>query len=154
MEIIILLGIAVVVVICGGLLVVRFAFREEIKAIKLARHVGTDIPCLRCSDCCAKTVIVSRKEIEQICHQTGMKEEEFCNRRLHLRYLKHQPNGHCIFQEISSNSTGDEIASCKIYQIRPTACRKFPHLKYLGVNGLDGRCRAVRQKVEDNRGLK
>ena len=75
-----------------------------------------------CADCCKYlTVKLSNKDIKKI-KRAGFKEEFFMEFDTHIGspVLKLTDNG-CVFL----TKKGDKYY-CKIYQIRPTVCRKYP----------------------------
>ena len=152
MELAILL-ICFLAMICAFAAVIAFAFKNEIKAIRTYRRLKGHVPeCLRCTDCCRKTVTVSSQEVENISAASGMKAAEFVKSTMGIKYLRRDEHGNCIFQDIVNGSSGDKISHCRIYPVRPAACRRFPRLKYWGIPGLDWRCRAVRQtQIENHR---
>lgn len=80
------------------------------------------IDCLQCANCCKTTSPIFRDvDIERISKHLGLKASEFVSKHLHIDedqdyVLNSSP---CLFL--------DENNYCKIYDVRPKACREYPH---------------------------
>ena len=92
----------------------RFAEQHE--------EVFEIIDCLKCANCC-KTIspIFKQKDIERIAKSVNLKPQEFIRQYLNLDHegdyvLKQTP---CPFLGVDNY--------CSIYNVRPKACREFPH---------------------------
>lgn len=152
---VIIIGIVIAMPVVGILAALAFMFRDEIIAVRLARINGkAAVACCRCLDCCRKNVILSRADLKRLAEHTGRGEREFAVRVGCWKLLRKTASGHCWFLSREHNSSGDEISVCSVYSSRPDACRRFPRLRYLGLNGLDPRCRAVRNAVNLKSGTK
>jgi len=79
--------------------------------------------CLTCANCCKTTSpIFTDKDISRISKHFRVKEIDFMNTYLHrdedgFMVLKQAP---CSFLDKSDNT-------CGIYDVRPKACREYPH---------------------------
>ncbi|MBW8358707.1 MAG: YkgJ family cysteine cluster protein [Weeksellaceae bacterium] len=85
-------------------------------------EVFTKIDCLQCANCCKTTgPLFSEKDIERISKHLRIKPADFESRYLRTdedqdKVLRNLP---CWF--LNSDNT------CSIYEVRPKACREFPH---------------------------
>lgn len=80
------------------------------------------VNCLSCANCCRTTpALVNRSDIERIAGFLKMKPREFVH-----TYVLEDING-----ELSLNSVPCRFLNpdntCRIYEVRPLACRQFPH---------------------------
>ena len=86
--------------------------------------------CKRCGRCCTDyTVKLSKADIKGI-KKLGYEEVEFVEIDKNLPeptkfVLRKKSDYECIF--LTGNKNG--IYSCKIYDARPTVCRRYPFLK-------------------------
>jgi len=148
-----LLGILTVlaIVLLGALLAValRIFFHSELTAIRLAReNRDREWVCLRCHDCCRKTVLLSAEDCRRLMEFTGEPVRNFASSLGRVHWLRRMTAGNCIFHRGGES----EISSCAVYPARPEACRRFPHLRYFGRPALDPRCRAVQlHNSQDNK---
>lgn len=80
------------------------------------------VDCLECANCCKTTSPIFRDiDIDRISSHLGVKPSEFIDKNLRMDedndwVLKSSP---CLFL--------DENNYCKIYEVRPRACRDYPH---------------------------
>lgn len=85
-------------------------------------EVFEKIDCLKCANCCKTTgPLFTEKDIERISKHLRMKQADFEEKFLQVdedrdKVLKNLP---CHF--LSDDNT------CTIYEVRPKACREFPH---------------------------
>lgn len=85
-------------------------------------EVFTKIDCLQCANCCKTTgPLFTEKDIERISKHLRMKPADFESRYLRTdedqdKVLLNLP---CWF--LNTDNT------CSIYEVRPKACREFPH---------------------------
>jgi len=121
-------------------------FHQEITAIRKARRMRShngEWVCLRCTDCCCKTVILSRRDRQRLQEFTGSPAIVFSSRLAWLRILRKTADGHCIFHRHDTDAS-----CCTVYPARPEACRKFPYLRYFGRPAIDPRCMAVKRLTD------
>ncbi len=92
------------------------------KADKVHDQVFRELDCLDCANCCKSIPpMVSRSDAKRISKALGVSVNEF-----ESNYLKLDEDGDlvmatspCVFLE-SDNK-------CRIYDVRPKACRQYPH---------------------------
>jgi Fe-S-cluster containining protein len=78
--------------------------------------------CLTCANCCKTTSPIFRNvDIDRIAQHLGMRPSQLTEKYLHIDedgdwVLNSSP---CLFL--------DENNYCKIYEVRPKACREYPH---------------------------
>lgn len=78
--------------------------------------------CLSCGNCCkTSSPIVTEKDIQRISKYLKMKEFDFMK-----HYLKRDSDDFYVMQTVPCPFL-DEDNSCFIYQVRPKACREYPH---------------------------
>lgn len=84
--------------------------------------VFSEMDCLQCSNCCKTTgPLFTDKDVERISKHLRMKLVDFESKFLRIdedqdKVLKNLP---CYFLQ--------EDNACSIYEVRPKACREFPH---------------------------
>ena len=97
-------------------------------------EVFQKIDCLACANCCKTTgPLFTEKDIERISKHLKMKPADFENKFLRVdedqdKVLQNLP---CWF--LNADNT------CSIYEVRPKACREFPHTdrkKFYQINHL------------------
>ncbi len=100
---------------------------EKVKSLDTYFHpaheeVFEKVDCLQCANCCKTTSPIFRDvDIDRIAKHLGVKPSEFTSKNLHIDedgdwVLNSSP---CLFL--------DENNYCKIYEVRPKACREYPH---------------------------
>ncbi len=78
--------------------------------------------CLQCANCCKTTgPLFTRADIERIAKHFKIKAQPFID-----RYLKIDEDNDYVLQQVPCSFLGAEN-QCTIYDIRPKACREFPH---------------------------
>ncbi len=86
-------------------------------------EVFNRIDCLACANCCKTTSpIVTEKDIERIAKFLRLRSIEFIN-----QYLKKDTDGLWMMQQTPCVFL-DADNYCLIYDVRPKACREYPHL--------------------------
>lgn len=85
-------------------------------------EVFRKVDCLSCANCCKTTgPLFTEKDIERISKRFRIKPSVF-----ESRYLRVDEEGDKVLQQLPCPFlNGDN--SCSIYEIRPKACREFPH---------------------------
>jgi len=79
--------------------------------------------CLTCANCCKTTSpIVTEKDIDRIAKFIKLKPFQFIE-----QYLKKDTDGLWMMQKTPCVFLDDENY-CMIYEVRPKACREYPHL--------------------------
>lgn len=78
--------------------------------------------CLRCGNCCKTTgPLFTRADIERISKHFRMKPQRFIE-----AYLKVDEDDDYVLQSVPCTFLGADNY-CSIYEVRPKACREFPH---------------------------
>jgi len=95
----------------------------DYEMIKIHHQVFSKIDCLTCANCCKTTSpIITEKDLERISKFLKMKPVKFIK-----QYLKKDTDGLWMFQQTPCVFL-DADNYCLIYDIRPKACREYPHL--------------------------
>lgn len=78
--------------------------------------------CLDCANCCKTTgPLFERKDITRIAKYLRLKPAQF-----EAQYLGVDEDNDWVLQEVPCAFLGEDNA-CSIYDVRPKACREFPH---------------------------
>ena len=78
--------------------------------------------CLKCANCCKTTgPLFTNKDIERIAKHFKLKPSEFME-----RYLRLDEDNDYVLQSVPCTFLGADNY-CSIYEVRPKACREFPH---------------------------
>ena len=78
--------------------------------------------CLNCANCCKTTgPLFTSADIERISKHLKQKPQQFID-----KYLKINEDKDYVLQQVPCNFL-DQNNSCFIYDVRPKACREFPH---------------------------
>ncbi|WP_108423725.1 YkgJ family cysteine cluster protein [Flagellimonas amoyensis] len=78
--------------------------------------------CLTCANCCKTTgPLFTNADIERIAKHFRMKPSQFID-----RYLRIDEENDHVLQEVPCTFLGADNY-CSIYEVRPKACREFPH---------------------------
>lgn len=78
--------------------------------------------CLQCANCCKTTgPLFTDADIRRIARHLRMKPSEFT-----ATYLRQDEEGDLVLQELPCPFLGADNY-CGIYQVRPRACREYPH---------------------------
>jgi Fe-S-cluster containining protein len=125
-------------------------FHREISAVRLARRLGSvmdTLPCSQCGDCCRLTVITDRKTVTRIAEATERPVQEFAHRLpFNLYRMKKEAGGACVMLQRPKEKDAPFI--CGIYSNRPSACRRFPSIRFpFGIRGCDPRCTPLRKQA-------
>ncbi|MBX2827474.1 MAG: YkgJ family cysteine cluster protein [Flavobacteriaceae bacterium] len=78
--------------------------------------------CLECANCCKTTgPLFTDKDVQRIAKHFRMKEQQFVE-----TYLRVDEEGDYVLQQVPCTFLGADNY-CSIYEVRPKACREFPH---------------------------
>lgn len=78
--------------------------------------------CLQCANCCKTTgPLFTNKDITRIAKHFKMKEQTFIS-----LYLRVDEDNDYVLQSVPCHFLGADNY-CSIYEVRPKACREFPH---------------------------
>ncbi|MEL6918685.1 MAG: YkgJ family cysteine cluster protein [Bacteroidota bacterium] len=90
--------------------------------------------CLECANCCKTTgPLFTNADIERISKYFRMKPKQFIH-----AYLKVDEENDYVLQKLPCSFLGTDNY-CSIYEVRPKACREFPHTdrkKFQQINSL------------------
>ena len=90
-------------------------------------EVFKEINCLSCSNCCKNVgPLFTDKDIERISKHNKMKPGVFTE-----KYLKMDEEGDFVLKSLPCSFLGKDNY-CSIYEIRPKACKEYPHTNMKG----------------------
>jgi Fe-S-cluster containining protein len=100
------------------------ARRKDLDNLFHTKHdeLFEEVDCLKCANCCKTTSPIFRNvDIDRIASHLGIRPSEFTEKNLHIDedgdwVLNSSP---CLFLDADNY--------CKIYEVRPRACREYPH---------------------------
>lgn len=85
------------------------------------------VDCLNCANCCKTTgPLFTNKDIERISKHLRMKPGDFVH-----QYLRIDEEQDYVLQSVPCAFLGTDNY-CSIYEVRPKACREFPHTDHSG----------------------
>ena len=80
------------------------------------------IDCLQCANCCKTTgPLFTNKDVERIASHLKLKPGAFIE-----KYLRIDEDNDYVLQQVPCTFLGADNY-CSIYDVRPKACREFPH---------------------------
>lgn len=89
---------------------------------EIHEEVFAKTDCLECANCCKTTgPLFERKDIDRIAKFLNMKPAHF-----EANYLRIDEDNDWVLQRVPCTFLGEDNA-CSIYDVRPKACREFPH---------------------------
>lgn len=89
---------------------------------QLHDEVFEEMDCLVCANCCKTTSpIFIDKDIGRIARHLGQRPAQFVEQYLHL-----DEDGDYVLNESPCAFLGEDNY-CSIYEVRPRACREYPH---------------------------
>ncbi|MDB3926562.1 YkgJ family cysteine cluster protein [Flavobacteriales bacterium] len=108
------------------------AFFQQVKRLKpkvldqhihqLHEEVFACTDCLKCANCCTTTgPLFTDKDISRISKHLRLRPSEFTE-----KYLRIDEDNDYVLQSVPCTFLGDDNR-CSIYDVRPKACREFPH---------------------------
>ena len=85
-------------------------------------EVFEEINCLNCANCCKTTgPLFTKKDIERISKHLKMKPKDF-----EFKFLQTDEDQDKVLQNLPCWFLGEDN-KCSIYEVRPKACREYPH---------------------------
>ena len=94
----------------------------EASAEKLNKEVWQEVDCLSCANCCKTTgPLFTDKDIDRISKFFKLKPQQFIE-----KYLRIDEENDYVLQRVPCVFLGKDNY-CSIYDVRPKACREFPH---------------------------
>ena len=92
------------------------------KMHQLHEEVFACTDCLECANCCSTTgPLFTDKDIGRIAKHLRIKPSEFTE-----KYLRIDDDKDYVLQQVPCAFLGEDNR-CSIYDVRPKACREFPH---------------------------
>jgi Fe-S-cluster containining protein len=92
------------------------------KMHQLHEEVFSCTDCLECANCCSTTgPLFTDKDIGRIAKHLRIKPSEFTG-----NYLRIDEDKDYVLQQVPCAFLGEDNR-CSIYDVRPKACREFPH---------------------------
>ena len=89
------------------------------------------IDCLLCANCCKTTgPLLTQKDIERIAKHFKIKPGAFVE-----KYLRIDEDGDYVFKSMPCPFLGEDNY-CSIYDVRPKACREYPHTNRKNQQGI------------------
>ncbi|SFI30515.1 YkgJ family cysteine cluster protein [Halpernia frigidisoli] len=85
-------------------------------------EVFREIDCLSCANCCKTTgPLFMDKDIERISKHLRMKPKDF-----ESKFLQTDEDEDLVLKSLPCHFLGEDNR-CSIYEVRPKACREYPH---------------------------
>ena len=85
-------------------------------------QVFSCIDCLECANCCKTTgPLFTQKDIDRVSKHLRLKAQQFIT-----QYLRVDEDGDHVLQSVPCVFLGSDNY-CSIYDVRPKACREYPH---------------------------
>jgi hypothetical protein len=92
-------------------------------------EVFSNTDCLSCANCCKTTpALIERSDIKRIAKFLGVSPKGFIR-----KYLIEDFNGEMVIQRVPCTFLNADN-TCAIYEVRPNACREYPHTNQTGFN--------------------
>jgi len=120
------------------------ALKQTFASLKKMRKGDTDklihglhqeafetIDCLECANCCTTTgPLLTDKDIDRIAKHLKLKPAQFIN-----NYLRIDEDNDFVFKTMPCTFLGSDNY-CSIYEVRPKACREYPHTDRVNQQGI------------------
>ncbi len=92
------------------------------KAATIHKEVFDKVDCLQCANCCKTTpALLLKSDVKKIAKHLGVPPKTFIR-----KYTIEDINGDLLFNGVPCIFLHEDN-TCKIYAVRPKACRQFPH---------------------------
>ncbi len=89
---------------------------------ELHEQVFAETNCLNCANCCKTTgPLFTQRDMDRIAKHLGMKTGQFIE-----KYLYMDEDGDFVLKQLPCSFLGADNY-CSIYEVRPQACREYPH---------------------------
>lgn len=102
----------------------QLGLQKQVDKLFHAAHesVFSELDCLQCANCCKTTSPIFRDiDIDRIARHLGIRPSELTSRHLRI-----DEDGDWVLQQ-SPCTFLREDNTCSIYDVRPRACRDYPH---------------------------
>jgi Fe-S-cluster containining protein len=101
------------------------------KIHKLHQEAFANIDCLKCANCCKTTgPLFTQKDINRIASQLRLSPITFIG-----KYLRIDEDNDYVLQTVPCPFLGSDNY-CSIYEVRPKACREYPHTDRINQLGI------------------
>ncbi|HJT86627.1 MAG TPA: YkgJ family cysteine cluster protein [Bryobacteraceae bacterium] len=92
---------------------------------RMAEEIEQQIDCTVCANCCkVATAVVTERDVERLARHFRVSAAEFRS-----RYTSHSDEeGDILRRSEEAGCVFLEGTTCTVYEERPDACRRFPHL--------------------------
>lgn len=98
---------------------------------KLHQKAFETIDCLQCANCCTTTgPLLTDKDIDRIAKYLKLKPTQFIK-----KYVRVDEDNDYVFKNMPCTFLG-AANYCSIYEVRPKACRKYPHTNRVNQQGI------------------
>jgi len=85
-------------------------------------EVFAEVDCLACANCCKTTPpLYTTKDVKRIARHLGISPKQFKN-----KYIIEDINGDLVGIRVPCSFLNEDN-TCSIYEVRPMACRTYPH---------------------------
>jgi len=85
------------------------------------------VDCLKCANCCKTTpALVTRPDAKRIAKHLSIPPKTFIR-----KYLLEDVNGELMIARVPCTFLNEDN-TCRIYEVRPQACREYPHTNQSG----------------------
>lgn len=96
-------------------------------AFDLHEKVFKKVDCLQCANCCKTTpALVTRPDAKRIAKYLSIPPKTFIR-----KYLLEDVNGELMIARVPCTFLNEDN-TCQIYDVRPQACREYPHTNQSG----------------------
>ena len=96
-------------------------------ASNLHEEVFKKVDCLHCANCCKTTpALVTRPDAKRIAKHLSIPPKTFIR-----KYLLEDINGELMIARVPCTFLNEDN-TCQIYEVRPQACREYPHTNQFG----------------------
>ena len=93
----------------------------------LHEEVFRKVDCLQCANCCKTTpALVTRPDAKRIAKHLSIPPKTFIR-----KYLLEDINGELMIARVPCTFLNEDH-TCQIYDVRPQACREYPHTNQSG----------------------
>lgn len=90
--------------------------------VEVHEEVFEETDCLQCANCCKTTgPLYTEKDIERIAKHLKMKPSDF-----EAKFLRTDEDNDKVLQSLPCWFLNEDN-TCSIYEVRPKACREYPH---------------------------
>jgi Fe-S-cluster containining protein len=98
---------------------------------ELHEEAFENIDCLKCANCCSGTgPLITQKDIERIAKFKRLRPGEFVE-----KFLRIDEDQDYVFKKLPCSFLGEDNY-CSIYEVRPKACREYPHTDRINQQGI------------------